>query len=256
VQDGSSVRLKLILAYLGQQFCGWQFQPNARTVQGCLEQVVCSLVGHPVRIHGASRTDAGVHALGQVVHFDIAEDKLALPWQRALNAHVPKDMAILDVQQVDHEFHARYTPSLKTYSYTLWLEQRYVLPQRRDLVWPVRPLDLEAMRVAAGFFVGEHDFGAFQNVGTKVKNSVRTLHEIRLAQGQHPCEITIFFTGNGFLKQMVRNMVGTLVRAGRGVFPPEHVAELLKARDRSLVPETAPAKGLCLERIDYHVPAV
>jgi tRNA pseudouridine38-40 synthase len=245
------VRFKLTLAYLGAGFCGWQIQPNARTVQGCLEAVVSRMLARPTRIHGASRTDAGVHALGQVAHLDVPEDKAALPWQRALNAQVDRDMAILDVQAVEREFHARYSPSRKSYSYTIWTEERYILPQRRDLVWPLRPLDLVAMREAAGHLIGEHDFAAFQNVGTMVHHTMRTIYEIRFEQGQHPCETRILFTGNGFLKQMVRNMVGTLVSVGKGRAAPVHVAELLEGRDRSRVPETAPAKGLCLEWIDY-----
>jgi tRNA pseudouridine38-40 synthase len=246
-----TVRLKLTLAYLGTRFCGWQVQPEGRTVQGCLEEVVSSMLCRQTRVHGSSRTDAGVHALGQVAHFDIPEGKADIPWQKALNSQLPRDVAVLDVQSVNPEFHARFSPSRKTYSYTLWLEERFVLPQRRPMVWPLRPLDLDAMAQAAGHLLGKQDFAAFQNVGTSVRHTVRTLFDVRFGKGQHPCETTILFTADGFLKQMIRNMVGALVAVGRSVFPPGHVAELLSARDRSLAPETAPARGLCLERIDY-----
>jgi tRNA pseudouridine38-40 synthase len=246
-----TVRLRLTLAYLGTRFCGWQVQPEARTVQGCLEEVVSRMMGRQVRVQGASRTDAGVHALGQVAHFDIPEEKAALPWQRALNAQLPRDVSVLEVRRASQAFHSRFSPSRKTYSYTLWVEEHYVLPQRRPLVWPLRPLDLEAMRESAAILQGEHDFAAFQNVGTPVRDTVRTIYEIRFEQGLHPCEVRILFTGNGFLKQMVRNMVGALVCAGKNLFPPGHVGTLLEGRDRSQVPETAPAQGLCLERIEY-----
>ncbi|MFP4071568.1 MAG: tRNA pseudouridine(38-40) synthase TruA [Desulfovibrionales bacterium] len=248
------IRLKLTLAYRGTQFFGWQVQPRGRTVQGCLETIVSRMIGQDCRIIGSGRTDSGVHALGQVAHVDVPAAKAEIPWQKALNAQLPRDVAVTGVRRVSETFHARFSPSIKTYSYTLWQEQGYVLPQRGPYVWPVSPLDLEAMARAASGLVGEHDFAAFQNTGSEVTSTIRTLHRIAFMRGQHPGELVLVFSANGFLKQMVRNLVGTLVAVGSGSRSPADVPELLIAADRTALPATAPAQGLCLERVWYADP--
>lgn len=248
-----TVRLKLTLAYQGTEFSGWQIQPEGlgRSVQACLEQALTRLAGTFVRAHGASRTDAGVHALQQVAHADVPASRAHLPWQRALNALLPRDVAVVAAETVTRDFHARYSASSKTYAYTLWHQPDFILPQRRAFVWAVGPLDVAAMREAALEFTGTHDFAAFQNVGTRIKNTVRTVDSIAPREESAPHETVWAVTGAGFLKQMVRNIMGCLVEVGRGKANAQTVRFLLSTRDRTLAPATAPAKGLCLERMEY-----
>ena len=244
-------RLKLVVAYTGTHFAGWQLQPQKRTVQGCLEEALGKLCQCPVRIHGAGRTDSGVHALGQVCHCEIPETKTHIPWQKALNALLPKDMTICDATHVDPTFHARFNAQSKEYAYTLWTEAQYVLPQRRPFVWPVGPLDTSKMLRAAEMLTGTHDFAAFQNTGTPVSHTVRTLWRLIPEPCARAEEITWIVCADGFLKQMVRNILGCLVAVGRHALPEQAVQELLHEGDRSRAPATAPAKGLCLRRVTY-----
>jgi len=245
-------RLKFTLAYQGTEFAGWQLQPEGqgRSVQGCLEEALETLCGVFVRVHGASRTDSGVHALGQQAHADVPAARAHLPFRRALNALLPRDVCILAVEQVPPDFHCRIHSVRKFYSYSLWHEPEFLLPQRRPFVWPVGRLDTQAMLEAAGFLVGTHDFAAFQNSGTPVRGTVRTVESIAPHPGQTPHETLWRVTGPGFLKQMVRNIMGCLVEVGRGKANPDIVRSLLLEKDRSLAPATAPAKGLCLEGME------
>ncbi len=213
---------------------------------------ICSV---PVRVCAAGRTDAGVHALGQVVHCDLPENRIRVPWQRALNSVLPEDMAVTGVQQVDRNFHAMFSARRKTYSYTLWQRTDYVLPQRRPFVWKVGELNLEKMRQAGAVLTGEHDFGAFQNVGTPVMSSVRQLFAVWFTPGPGESELECHFQANGFLKQMVRNLMGALVAVGQGRLSTEGLEALLQDRDRTRAPATAPAQGLCLSRVYYADPA-
>lgn len=247
-------RLKMTLAYTGTQFSGWQVQPGQRTVQGCLEEGLRRICAVPVRVHAAGRTDAGVHALGQVVHCDLPDNRLGVPWQRALNSLLPEDMAVTGVQPVDREFHARRSARCKTYTYTLWQKTAYVLPQRRPFVWKTGCLDQAAMLQAAAVVQGKHDFSAFQNVGTPVASSVRHLAAVWFAQGLCESELVCHFQGEGFLKQMVRNLVAAIVAVGQGRLGLEELQALLQGRDRTRGPATAPAQGLCLTRVDYPEP--
>jgi tRNA pseudouridine38-40 synthase len=251
--DHPAIRLKITLAYQGTDFAGWQYQPEGggRSVQACLEQALERLAGVPVRATGASRTDAGVHALMQVAHADVPASRAHLPWVRALNALLPRDMAALAVEEVPRDFHARHAATSKTYAYTLWHEPDFLLPQRRPFVWAVGPLNFAAMEEAAAAFAGTHDFAAFQNAGTPVKNTVRTVDSIRREPGPTPHESVWRVCGAGFLKQMVRNIMGCLVFAGRGKANAALVRSLLATKDRSLAPATAPARGLCLEAMEF-----
>ena len=244
-------RLKLTLAYDGTDFSGWQLQPRDRTVQGAVESAVARILGAPVRVHGSGRTDAGVHALGQVAHFDCPDERADLPWRRALNATLPPDVRVVDAVPVDEEFHARYSAISKTYEYTLWHEPDYCLPQRRRFVWACGPVDFAAMEAAAGELVGEHDFAAFQNVGTPVKSTVRTLASLTRHPGGTPQESVWRFEADGFLKQMVRNIMGCLVACGRAKLAPPGVLTILASGDRSAAPATAPPQGLTLVGPEY-----
>jgi tRNA pseudouridine38-40 synthase len=250
------VRLRLIVAYDGTAFNGWQLQAPGlgRTVQGCLEEALARLCGAPVRVHGAGRTDSGVHALAQTAHVDVPDARAGLPWQKALNALLPKDVSIVAAARAEPNFHARFDARGKTYVYTLWTEPAYVLPWRRPYVWDVgrfAPLDVPAMAAAAREFVGEHDFAAFQNTGSAVATTVRRLWAVTHEPGTCPEETAWRFRGTGFLKQMVRNLVGTLVAVGRGRLDPPGVRRLLVVGARCQAPATAPAAGLCLLRVEY-----
>lgn len=220
-------------------------------MQGCLEEALAQIIGEHRRIQGAGRTDSGVHALGQVAHVDIPGDKRHISFQAALNHHLPGDVAVVRVEPVHPDFHARYDAQSKTYVYSLWLERGYVLPQRSHYVWPTGPLDLEAMQEALLLLVGEHDFASFQNTGSEVKTTVRTMLEASLHRGETQSEASLRFKATGFLKQMVRNLTGCVVAVGQGRLPPLAVQDLLGQRDRSLAPPTAPARGLTLEKVAY-----
>jgi tRNA pseudouridine38-40 synthase len=244
-------RLKLHLAYVGTRFHGWQLQDGARTVQGCLEQALGRLVGEPVRVHGAGRTDAGVHALGQVAHADIPASRAHLPWQRAINALLPGDVAVTRASLENSDFHARFSAVQKTYRYSLWLNPDYVLPQRRPFVWQVGPLDQQAMLRAADFFVGRKDWSAFQNQGTPVRSTVRTITDVQCEDPAPTHELAWIFCADGFLKQMVRNIMGCMVAVGKGKLSVQEVEDIQRQGRRHLAPATAPACGLSLDHIEY-----
>lgn len=248
-----TIRMRFTLAYQGTDFAGWQYQPEGlgRSVQAVVEQAVSRLAGAPVRVQGASRTDAGVHALCQVAHADVPASRAHLPWLRALNATLPHDVAVTQAVVAEPGFHARYWATSKTYTYTLWHEPDFVLPQRRPFAWRVGPLDFEAMEAAARELMGTHDFAAFQNAGTDVASTVRTVALIERRPGPTPFESVWAVSGPGFLKQMVRNIMGCLVIVGRGKADARTVRSLLEMKDRTLAPATAPALGLCLERMEF-----
>ena len=255
------MRLKLTLAYIGGAYAGWQVQAPTQamgTVQGELECALESLVGRPVRVHGAGRTDSGVHAEGQVAHVDVPDNPV--DWRRALNAKLPRDIRILSAELVSENFHARHSATGKRYAYSLFCGQEPVPPRLEPFVWATPSLDFAAMNAAAGVLTGRHDFASFQNIGTPIANTVREVWAIRNEQGvagpflcpeNWPVTIWVFH-GNGFLKQMVRNLMGLIVWAGLGRVDADTVAACLAARDRQAVPSpTAPAKGLTLMGVDY-----
>lgn len=244
-------RIRVTVAYVGTRYHGWQLQKNGVTIQGVLEEQLARICTCPIRVHGSGRTDSGVHAQGQVAHFDVPERTARIPWQKALNAMLPSDIAITSALVVDENFHARFSVASKRYSYTLWTEPNFVLPQRAPFVWPVRSVNLERMDEAADALIGTHNFCSFQNAGTDVRQTVRTVFSITRTPGQTPAEWTFSFTADGFLKQMVRNLMGTIVEAGRGNLATQDVIRIRDARDRTQAPPTAPPQGLCLEEVYY-----
>lgn len=254
-------RLKLTLAYMGGGYAGWQIQAEAQatsTIQKELEFALESLTGSPARVHGAGRTDSGVHAEGQVAHVDVPDKPV--DWARALNAKLPRDIRVLAAEPVPETFHARYSASGKLYAYSLFCGPGPVPPRLEPFVWATPALDTAAMEAAAAVLTGRHDFSSFQNAGTPVADTVRELWSIRREEGRAGpflCPeswpvVTWFFHGNGFLKQMVRNLMGLMVWAGQGRIDTDGVAACLAAEDRQAVPSpTAPAKGLTLMRVEY-----
>ncbi|MBU1228943.1 MAG: tRNA pseudouridine(38-40) synthase TruA [Proteobacteria bacterium] len=247
-------RIKLILAYEGTDFSGWQLQARDRTVQGEVEAAIVKIAGARIPVNAAGRTDAGVHALGQCAHFDAPEALGHIPWAVALNGLMRPDVRILRAGVAHPRFHARYDALSKTYAYTLWLDRAGVCPLRRRFVWGMQQaLDLAAMDEAAALFVGTHDFKSFKNAGTDVgaRGTVRTVMALWREPGQTPAEITWRIRANGFLKQMVRNIMGCLVSVGQGKVAPQDVRSIIDRRDRTHALPTAPPWGLCMERVFY-----
>lgn len=245
-------RIRLTLQYDGAAYAGWQVQPARATVQGTLEAALARICGGPVRVTGAGRTDAGVHALGQVAHFDTGLPHADGVWVRALNSHLPRDIAVREAREVAEAFHARHGAAGKHYRYRV-LNRPVRCPFRRGYTWfvPVR-LDVEAMERAARCLVGSHDFSSFRASGCGAKSPVRRLDRIRVARDGD--EVVFDLEGTGFLKQMARNIVGTLVEVGRGRREPDWTARVLAAGDRRAAGETAAAWGLVLVRVAYPPP--
>ncbi len=245
--------IKLTIAYDGTNYHGFQEQRSTGlvTIQEVLEKCLRRLAGREIRVTGAGRTDAGVHARGQVVNFDAAGWNI--PAERivlALNGMLPRDIAALEAEEVGPEFHARYSALAKTYRYTIY-NSRIPSPFWRLYSHFVpRPLDVEAMEKAAQKLVGTHDFASFQAAGSPIKNTVRTLFSADVCrEGKELIHLT--FRGNGFLYNMVRIMVGTLIEVGLGKRDPDDMEAILAARDRTRAGPTAPPEGLCLERVEY-----
>ena len=241
---------RLTLEYDGADFEGWQVQPRRRTVQGELEKALRRVTGKRCAVTGAGRTDAGVHAAGQVASIALATRLAPDALLRALNALLPKDVAVRELVPAPARFHARRDARSKLYRYAIW-NAPVRSPLRARSHWNVRaPLDLAAMRAAAAQLVGTRDFAALRASGGSARTSVRTLERVTIA-GKSGGEVALEFEGSGFLRHMVRNAVGTLVEVGRGRRTPESLAALLAAGDRRGAGPTAPARGLVLLAVRY-----
>lgn len=241
--------LKITLAYDGTRFVGWQRQADGESIQGLLEDALAKFEGGPVTAHGAGRTDAGVHAVGQVASARVAFTHDPGTLTRALNAYLPPEIRVLAVEDADERFHARFSATSKTYRYQIRNTQ-VGDPFDRSFVWHLpEPLSLEAMTRAAALLVGTHDFLAFRSVGSEIATSVRTVtrSEWRHREGLLTYEIC----GDGFLRHMVRAIVGTLVEIGRGWRQPEEIEALLTGGTRAQAGATAPPHGLFLVSVDY-----
>ena len=240
---------RLTIAYDGSRFFGWERQPDKDTIQGKLEAVLGALQGHPVNVIGAGRTDAGVHARAMTasVVLDVTETPDAL--RDYLNRYLPDAIAVREVKEAAPRFHARYNALGKTYRYTVFVgEVKPVFDRKYVTMLPYVP-DVERMRKAAAYLVGEHDFAAFCGNPRMKKSTVRTVDTIDIQQRKD--RITFTFHGNGFLQNMVRILVGTLLEVGRGFWEPEQVQAILDSRDRRQAGPTAPPEGLCLMKVDY-----
>lgn len=242
-------RIKLEIAYDGTAYCGWQLQPGRPTVERALNKALSDLLGEEIAVIGASRTDSGVHALGNVAVFD-TENRIAVEKIRgAVNQRLPEDIRVQSSEEVALDFHPRRVASIKTYEYRI-LNRKIALPtQRLYTTFIYYDLDVSLMQEAAKFFLGEHDFKSFCSIKTQALDTIRTIYQLEVSKMGDIISITI--SGNGFLYNMVRIIVGTLLKVGRGTYPPEKILDILAGRDRSLAGPTALAEGLMLVKIDY-----
>lgn len=242
-------RVKMIVAYDGTNYKGWQVQPNGITIEEVLNKKLSELLGEEIVVSGASRTDSGVHSMGNVAIFDtntrMPADKISF----ALNQRLPEDIVVQGSCEVPLDWHPRYQNSTKTYEYRI-LNRTFRMPTRRlDTYFYHYPLDVEKMQQAAAHLVGEHDFKSFCAVGAQVKTTVRTIYACDVEKNEDI--ITIRVTGNGFLYNMVRIIAGTLIRVGGGEIVPKQIPEILAACDRAAAGPTAPAHGLTMMGIVY-----
>ena len=239
-------RIKLVVAYDGTNYQGWQIQRNGETIESMLNRALQSLTGEPIRVMGASRTDSGVHALGNVAVFDTEARMPGDKFSYALNQRLPEDIRIQASCEVPGDFHPRYQETVKTYEYRI-LNREFPLPScRLNTYFTYYTLDVDRMCQAAAFLTGEHDFKSFC---AQVKTTIRTIYDLQIRKDEDI--LTIRITGNGFLYNMVRIIAGTLMKVGTGEWEPEYIEEILKAKDRRKAGPTAPAKGLTLLEIRF-----
>lgn len=247
----SSPTLRLVLEYDGTDFAGWQQQAQGeRTVQGTLAGALRAVCGAEAVADGAGRTDAGVHAHGQVAGVEVATRLAPAALLRALNAVLPSDLAVLSIEPAPEGWHPRFSARQKLYRYAIWNSRVRSPLRERFAHWVPRPLDVSAMQRAAAGLAGTHDFRSFQAAGSDVAKTIRTLFRADVV-GQPGAEVAIELLGDGFLRHMVRNVAGTLVEVGLGRRAAESLPALLQARDRAKAGRTAPARGLHLLRIVY-----
>lgn len=253
--------LKITIAYDGTAYVGWQRQAAGTSIQGLLEAAIARIEGDAVTVTGAGRTDAGVHALGQVASVTVPSAAASIACEayvRALNASLPEDVRVRAVAEVAEDFHARFSARAKTYRYRL-TRGGVASPFESRYAWHVtHPLDVASMRAALEVCRGEHDFAAFQSTGTPVRDTVRTMIAAGITdssvveRGEPDASLLVIeLTGTGFLRHMVRAVAGTLVDIGRGRWPPGEMAAILASRDRSRAGPTAPPQGLFLVSVDY-----
>lgn len=245
-----SLKYKIGLAYDGTRYSGWQLQPNSISIQGVVEEALQTLLRTPTRLIGSGRTDAGVHARGQVAHFNTQSTLDPPQFLKALNGMLPHDIRIKELTPTPENFHAQYSALSKEYHYNLWLEKiidPFYHLYRHHFSYSRFSLDL--LQEGTRPFIGTHDFASFANVGGKVISTVRTLSRLDIIPQEGG--IRLEFEGNGFLYKMVRNIVGTLLEIALGKRSPSQIPTLFAAKDRRAAPPTAPAKGLFLMKVNY-----
>jgi tRNA pseudouridine38-40 synthase len=243
------MRFAMGIEYDGTDFLGWQSQPNRRGVQDALESALLSICKHPVRVHAAGRTDTGVHALMQVVHFDTDSLRPSSAWVRGVNAFLPPTVRVVWAKQVTDDFHARFSANARHYQYLLINQPVSSAINAHKAGWFNTPLNIAAMQEAMIFLQGEHDFSAFRASECQAKSPIRHL---KVASIRHHQRYIIFnFSANAFLQHQVRNMVGALVYVGKGKYAPSFIADLLAQKNRTLAPPTFSPNGLYLVGVDY-----
>jgi tRNA pseudouridine38-40 synthase len=242
--------IKLLIEYDGTKYRGWQVQPKGPTIQGVLEEKIELLTGNPVRLFGSGRTDAGVHALGQVAHFKTKNPMDISSMRRALNSLLPSDIVIQRIEEVHEGFHARKDSKSKVYEYRI-LNRNLRSAFQRGYVWHIpQKLNLTEMKKATQSLIGEHDFSAFRTVGSPTRTTVRRVIRAEWKRGRDGL-IRFEIEANGFLKQMVRSIIGTLVEVGKGKINDVEFRKILESKDRKKAGPTAPAHGLFLEEVRY-----
>jgi tRNA pseudouridine38-40 synthase len=244
------VRYKITIEYDGTDFVGWQKQENGLSIQSSLEVTIKKMTSETVSVFGAGRTDSGVHAKGQVAHFELSKNIPLDNIRDGINQHLrPLPIAILDVKEVNNDFHARFSAKIRTYEYLI-INRRGPLTFNKNLIWGVfKKLNIDAMKEAALIFVGKHDFNAFRSIDCQSSSSIKTIQSCSIeTNDQH---ITLNVSAKSFLHSQVRIMVGTLVEAGKGKFNSSDVKDIIKSRDRSKAGATAPAHGLYLLKVGY-----
>ena len=242
-------RIMLTVAYDGSAYSGFQEQNNAPTIEGEITRCLKELLGEEIRVVGGSRTDAGVHALCNVAVFDTESRIPGEKISYALNQRLPEDIRIRESREMPAGFHPRHCESRKTYEYKI-INDKFPIPTKRLYGhFTYVPLDERRMKAAAAYLVGEHDFKSFCSAGSQVLSTVRTIYDIQAEREKE--EITIRVTGNGFLYHMVRIIAGTLMEAGKGLWEPDHMKDIIAARDRSAAGPTAPACGLMLVKYKF-----
>lgn len=247
-------RIMLVVSYDGTNYHGWQVQPSAVTIEGVLNETISKLTGETIQVIGASRTDAGVHALGNVAVFDTESRIPGEKFSYALNQRLPEDIVVQKSMQVAETFHPRHCNCKKTYEYTI-VNRKFPLPEYRNTAYfYYGALDLEKMRTAAGAFLGEHDFAGFCSAGAQVQTTVRTIYALYIEEEGRDGKIRIRIQGNGFLYNMVRIIAGTLLEVGKGAIAPEDMSRIVASCDRGQAGPTAPARGLKLLQIEYKLP--
>ena len=242
-------RIKLVTAYDGTNYHGSQIQNNGETIEGVLKRELSSLLNEEINLIGASRTDAGVHARGNVYVFDTESRIPPEKFTYALNARLPEDIRVQESCEVPEAFHPRHQDTVKTFEYRI-LNRKLPLPEYRLYAhFTYEPLDVEKMKEACPHFIGEHDFASFCAAGSQVESTVREIYDLQVEKNGDL--LTISVTGNGFLYNMVRIIAGTLLKVGSGHIAPEEISKIIAAKDRSFAGPTAPAKGLTLVKIRY-----
>lgn len=243
------MRVAMGVEYDGSSFHGWQMQDNVETVQGKLEQAIAVVADHPVRVHCAGRTDAGVHGLGQVIHFDTSARRTMRSWILGTNVNLPMQINVTWAQQVPESFHARFSACSRHYRYLILNRMTRSALWRDRAVWIHRPLDMERMRQASRHLLGTHDFTSYRALGCQAKSPVRTIAALGIEREKD--RISIDVEADGFLHHMVRNIAGVLIAVGEGDRPVDWSREVLRLRDRTLGGVTAPPQGLYLVSVGY-----
>lgn len=246
------IRIRLLVSYDGTDFCGWQKQYNQEviSVQETLEKALSQIYDAPIECSAAGRTDAGVHAIGQVVHYDAPKHmKMDLCW--ALRAHLPPSIVVKEAWIAPSDFHATINATKKNYRYLVYNHKRANPLLHRYSYWVRDPLSIDYLNRVAQYIVGEHDFKSFQSVGTPVRHSVRTIYSAQWRRVYNSNLVLFSVTGNGFLKQMVRNLVGTMIEFSKKELSPEEMVKLLELMDRTKAGPTAPAAGLFMRKVYY-----
>ncbi|MEN8077007.1 tRNA pseudouridine(38-40) synthase TruA [Clostridioides difficile] len=241
--------IKITLEYDGTNYYGWQKQKGMKTIQGEIEEALFAVTKEVCEVTGSSRTDAGVHAKGFVANFKTNSKVPPNKFREALNVKLPDDIVIIKSEKVDDEFHARYYAKGKTYEYSILNDDVPSALMRNQVYHYKYDLDIEAMKIAAKQFIGTHDFAAFKTQGSSVKGTIRTIFDVKVEKTEKIIKISV--SGDGFLYNMVRIIVGTLINVGRGKTDPSSIVDIINKKDRTLAGDCVPPHGLLLKKVYY-----